>query len=109
MLNALKCTTLCSYGSSSFTRVSFVGILPRNEHVFTLPLTAEIEATGQQQGLLPDASADVEVGGDGGSRAWVGDVRRTTREKSVIKVDHGNGGVLRSFRSSALDDKVEWL
>lgn len=64
----------------------------------------------QQQGHLLDTGVDaIEVGGEGGSRAWVGDVRRRTRGKSVMKVDHGDAGALRSFRSSALDDKVELL
>lgn len=77
-------------------------------------LTAETEAARrrQQQGHPPGSSVEVvEVGGEGGSRAWVGDVRRRTRGKSVTKVDHGDGGgVLHSFRSSsALDDKVELL
>lgn len=68
-----------------------------------------MEAGQQHQGQVPGTSVDVEVGGEGGSRAWVGNVRRRTRGKSVIKVDHDDGGVLRGFRSSALDDKVELL
>eukprot|EP00903_Cladosiphon_okamuranus_P009473 g9028.t1 len=75
-------------------------------------LAQEVGAMQQHQpGNLLDTSDDdlVEIGGAGGSRAWVGGVRRRTKGKSVMKVDHGEGGALRSFRSSALDDKVELL
>ncbi|CAM9171661.1 unnamed protein product [Ectocarpus fasciculatus] len=52
---------------------------------------------------------DVVVGGEGGSGAWVGKVRRRKREKSVMRVDHDQDGALRSYRCSALDDKIELL
>ncbi|CAB1102298.1 unnamed protein product [Ectocarpus sp. CCAP 1310/34] len=52
---------------------------------------------------------DVIVGGEGGSGAWVGNVRRRNREKSVMKVDHDDDGALRRYRCSALDDKIEVL
>lgn len=52
---------------------------------------------------------DVVVGGEGGSGAWVGKVRRRKREKSVMRVDHDDDGALRSYRCSALDDKIELL
>lgn len=62
-----------------------------------------------------EASADVgqgqpgaDVGGEGGSRAWVGSVRRRDRRKSVLRVDE-DSGTLRSFRCSAMDDKIELL
>lgn len=62
-----------------------------------------------------EAIADVDqgqpgadVGGEGGSRAWVGSVRRRDRWKSVFRVD-GDSGTLRSFRCSAMDDKIELL
>lgn len=51
----------------------------------------------------------VEVGGEGGSRAWVGSVRRRNRGKNVVRVDHDGDGALRGYRCSALDDKVEIL
>ncbi|CAM9604923.1 unnamed protein product [Scytosiphon promiscuus] len=52
---------------------------------------------------------DVEVGGEGGSRAWVGSVRRRSRGKNVVRVDHEGDGALRGYRCSSLDDKVEVL
>ncbi|CAM9237093.1 unnamed protein product, partial [Ectocarpus sp. 13 AM-2016] len=52
---------------------------------------------------------DVVAGGEGGSRAWVGNVRRRNREKIVIKVDHDDDGALRRYRCSALDDTIELL
>lgn len=52
--------------------------------------------------------SSVEIGGKGGSRAWVGNVQRRGKGKRVVKADEEGGG-LRSFRCSALDDKVEVL
>ncbi|CAM9886719.1 unnamed protein product [Ectocarpus sp. 12 AP-2014] len=52
---------------------------------------------------------DVVVSGEGGSGAWVGNVRRKNGEKSVMKVDHDDDGALRRYRCSALDDKIELL
>lgn len=49
-----------------------------------------------------------DVGGEGGSRAWVGRVRRRDWRKNVVRVD-GENGALRSFRCSAMDDKIEVL
>ncbi|CAM9864620.1 unnamed protein product [Pylaiella littoralis] len=75
--------------------------------------TGIVTESGQQQRVqLPGtSSAAIEVGGQGGSRAWVGNVRRRRKGKSVLRVDHqeDGGGTLRSFRCSALDDKVEVL
>lgn len=76
-------------------------------------IPAAVTESGQQQRVqLPGtSSAAIEVGGQGGSRAWVGNVRRRRKGKSVLRVDHqeDGGGALRSFRCSALDDKVEVL
>lgn len=79
----------------------------------------ETSSRGQMQpgiaSFALEASADVgqgqpgaDVGGEGGSRAWVGSVRRRDRRKSVLRVD-GDSGALRSFRCSAMDDKIELL
>lgn len=67
--------------------------------------------SGRGQGQVRGhGSVAIEVGGEGGSRAWLGNVRRRKREKSVVRVDHEDGeGALRSFRCSSLDDKVEVL
>lgn len=66
----------------------------------------------QQGGFSAPVSGDgvdVEVGGEGGSRAWVGSVRRRNRGKNVVRVDHEGDGTLRGYRCSALDDKIEVL
>lgn len=58
-----------------------------------------------------DAALDdlgYEIDGEGGSRAWVGSVRRRSKEKRVVRVDMGSVKVEEVY-CSALDDKIEVL
>lgn len=72
-----------------------------------LPSTPELSASNADI-KIGTGQSTVEIGGEGGSRAWVGSVQKRGKGKRIVKVDEEGGGV-RSFRCSALDDKVEVL
>lgn len=69
------------------------------------PTTKSALDTGIEKG---EGMPGTDIGGEGGSRAWVGKVRRKSRAKRVVRADGENGG-LRQFRCSAVDDKIEVL
>ncbi|CAM9706567.1 unnamed protein product, partial [Ascophyllum nodosum] len=73
----------------------------RSEQLTNLPATAEGYGTGLY-------GKDNDIGGEGGSRAWVGSVRRRGKEKRVVRVDL-ESAKLKEFQCSALDDKIEVL
>lgn len=64
--------------------------------------------TGRAGWGVGQGQPGADVGGEGGSRAWVERVRRRDRRKNVTRVD-GENGALRRVRCSAIDDKIEVL